>query len=75
VLKVPWGLPFPHNFRPAGMGIILPLAAVVYYIIQQSKYTNKILQQTVLTFFLFTEAKNSLAARFADTIPAMLVLR
>ena len=45
------------------MGILLPLSAVVYYIIQQSKYTNNILQQTVGTFFHFTEAKNSLAAR------------
>lgn len=45
------------------MGILLPLSAVVYYIIAQSKYTNNVLQQTLGTFFMLTESKNSLAAR------------
>jgi hypothetical protein len=47
-----------------GVGILLPLAAVVCYIMRQSEYTsNNILQRTLYVFFHLTEQKNSLTVR------------
>lgn len=50
--------------RSAVVGILAPLAGVVHYILQQSKYTGNILQNTVAAFHFFTEQKNSLTSRF-----------
>ena len=50
----------------AGVGILLPLAAVVCYITRQAQYTSSnILQRTLYTFFHLTEQKNSLTTRCA----------
>ena len=64
--QVPLWLPFFRHVtaRSAVVGILAPLAGVVHYILQQSKYTGNILQKTVAAFHFFTEQKNSLISRF-----------
>jgi hypothetical protein len=60
----------PHR---AGIGILLPLAAVVCYITRQSQYTsNNILQRTLYVFFHLTEQKNSLTVRHVRTCAVAL---
>ena len=53
-----------------GVGILLPLSAVVYYILQQQKYANNVLHKTMAAFFYFTESKNSLMPRYCLQDPA-----